>query len=117
MKAEEFPGIQILPVEVPQPQFYLEPEYRSRMKQIGIDDFPLLGIAPKTKTKNCKKLETTNKMPCGTTTLLVRSEYEKVETFLEFIVTDKWSSVTAAGDPTIEKKLDYIISGQPGSGM
>lgn len=112
-----FCGIQDFTVEVPRPQFYLEPRYRSFVKRAGGDELPVLGIMPETEIRVFKRLQTKNALPCGKTPLLIRSEYEEIENFLEEVVSDKWSGPSAGRCPTIGKKLDYKISGQPGTGM
>ena len=111
-----FSGIQDFTIEVPQPQFYLEPGYRSRMEQAGIRDFPLLHNTHKTKVGVFKKLKTTNELPCGSSSLLIRSEHESIEDTLVEAVSSKWAGVNPGEDPKKGEHHDYTVSGQPGSG-
>ena len=87
------------------------------MKQARLRDFPLTGISPQSRDMVMKELQTKNRMPDGIKSLLVRSEYERIETVLEDAVRRKWSRISTSGGPIPSARLDYKVSGQPGSGM
>lgn len=112
-----FSGIQDFTVEVPRPQFYLEPGYRSHMEQAGIPEFPLLGTMPETEVKVLKRLQIKSQIACCPASLLIRPEYEEIEAFLEEAVSDKWSGASDGRHPMAGKHLDYKISGQEGIGV
>lgn len=96
-------------IEVPKPQFCREPGFRA-----GVHDFPLTGILEQKTYQVLKKLQITNKLPCGLKKLLVTKEYAHVESLLRNAERKKWSDGT--DEPSVFAKLDFQISGQPGSG-
>ena len=117
-KGSGFPGIRDFTIEIPQPHLYLEPEYKSQMGQAGIHNFPHR-VAPITQDKVSKELQelrVSNELPCGTSSLLIRSEYRETEGILEDAVRYKWAGADPGELPMIESPLDYKVSGQPGSG-
>ena len=110
--------IQEFSVEVPEPHFVLQPGYQFQLQPAGIDDFPLIGVSPRMKEWKYQKLETTNKLPCGESSLLVRPEYIRIERLLESAASSKWTETPPKkGSPLRSANLDYEVSGQPGSGM
>ncbi|KAL0640431.1 squalene synthetase-like protein [Maublancomyces gigas] len=96
-------------IEVPKPQFCREPGFRA-----GAHDFPLTGALEQKTYQVLQKLQTTNKLPCGLKKLLVTKEYVHVENLLRDAERKKWSDGT--DEPSVFAKLDFQISGQPGSG-
>lgn len=102
-------------IEVPQPQVYLEPGYRNRPRRAGVYDFPLAGIRERTANQVFRRLETTNKLPCGLRKLLVIKEYVHVESLLQDVESEKWSGETS--EPEDDSIKDFEMAGQSGSGI
>ena len=105
-------------VEVPVPHFVQQPGYKFQLRRAGIDNFPLVGVSPRMKVCEYQKLRTTSVLPCGRRSLLVRPEYIQIERLLERAASSIWTETDLEADsPPPEAKLDYKVSGQPGSGV
>lgn len=105
-------------IRIPDPQFYLEPGYRVRLQRAETNAFPLTGVSSSMTEKVFKKLQTMNTLPCGLRHLLICEEYAHVETLLLRLESETWSGLDpGVNHPLSSSKLDFQVSGQPGSGM
>jgi hypothetical protein len=110
--------IQEFPVQVPVPLFLRQPGYKFQLQRGPVDHFPLTGITPQVKQQTFKKLQTGGQLPCVPSRLLVRDEYLRIEHLLVQVASRKWTQTDPETGLTLPgQKLDYEISGQPGSGM
>ncbi|CUS10226.1 unnamed protein product [Tuber aestivum] len=56
-------------------------------------------------------------LPCGRNRLLVRKQFEIIESHLQHAASTKWNNTDpSTGDPQCGTNLDYKVSGQPGIG-
>jgi len=94
-------------LEATEYETFLDPEFALRKKR---KSFKVLNIALDSKWNL--------KLPCGTSRLLVRTEFEAIEHELVEMAIKKWELVDSdTGIPRADIKLDYNLTGQPGSGV
>jgi hypothetical protein len=110
--------IQEFSVQVPVPLFLRQPGYKFQLQRASVDHFPLTGITPQVKQQTFKLLQTGSGLPWDPSRFLVRDEYLRIERLLEHVASRKWTKTDPeTGRPLQEQKLDYKVSGQPGSGV
>lgn len=103
--------------QVPVPRSMREPGYRFELERARVGSFPLTGVSPQVEEERFEKSEARSRLPCGAETLFVHPEYIIIERLLESAVSGKWTITDSkAGFPLPEEHLDYVVSGQPGSG-
>ena len=109
--------VQGFSAQVPVPRSMRRPGYGFQLERARVDSFPLTGVSPQVEEERFEKLEARSRLPCGGETLLVHPEYIIIERLLESAVSGKWTETDAkTGFPLPEEQLDYVVSGQPGSG-
>jgi len=100
------PGYKVS-LEATEYETFLDPQFALRKKRRF---FKVLNIALDSKSGL--------KLPCGKSRLLVRPEFEAIEHQAVEIGLKKWEFVDSdTGIPQDDLKLDYNITGQPGSGV
>ncbi|PUU80388.1 hypothetical protein B9Z19DRAFT_975098 [Tuber borchii] len=102
-------------VEIPQPEFYIDPEYRVRVGSVNAS-FQLTGISPKTISKRFTKVEAGNFCAPINSSFILRKEYIRMEKLLQEKESAKWIDKKEGKRRSGGVALDYKVSGQPGSG-
>jgi len=117
-------------VDVPQPQFYIDPQYRDIADEPLVEEslaeeptaeephtsqFHLTGISDKVQSKQFLKFQpqTERKLHPVSSSFILREEYIRIEKLLEEAVSLRWAEI-AEGKEGV--RLDYKVSGQPGCG-
>lgn len=68
-------------------------------------------------SKELQRLKISSQLPCGKSSMLIRSEYRYLEQILEARAKAKWAGVNPGEGPRSGRQLDYRVAGQPGSGV
>ncbi|KAG0638815.1 hypothetical protein HOY80DRAFT_922315 [Tuber brumale] len=111
------PIIQEFMVQVPLADYGIHPGYKIHMGSSSRESF----VPPKFKSTRDIQLfqmvEVEADLPCGVRRLLVRQEYHKVQEMLIRTEAQRWEGVRMDNTtPAVIARLDYEISGQPGTG-
>ncbi|PUU82311.1 hypothetical protein B9Z19DRAFT_1120916 [Tuber borchii] len=103
-------------VQVPVANYGLRPGYKIGMKLSRVGTF----VPPEFRSKREKKvftmMEVTAYLPCGVQKLLVRPQYDALRHKLIRAENTRWLGAGKSLIPAVRGKLDYEISGQPGTG-
>jgi len=103
-------------VNVPEPQYYIDPQYRHLAEGAELSQFQLTGISNRVQPKEFVKVQLAKPMPPVERSFILREEYIRIERLLEEAETERWPN-GKGGRPDDGVELDYRVSGQPGSGM
>ena len=104
-------------VDVPQPQFYIDPQYRDMAEGPQVSQFQLTGISKKVRSKRFLKVQPTKELAPVSTSFILRQEYVRIEMLLERAAAEKWANEKGGRLRHAGVSLDYRVSGQPGSGL
>ncbi|KAG0633518.1 hypothetical protein HOY80DRAFT_1005939 [Tuber brumale] len=104
-------------VEVPQPDFYVDPEYSAATLRVPVSPFQLTAISQKKTLQRYFKVKPTKSLPPLTMDFILPNEYLRIEQVLEDAQSGKWAN--EEGERLVYRGVpfDYKVSGQPGSGM
>ena len=115
---KQLPVIQKIAVPIALPQFGFRAGYKINLRKAGAKIFPSMELASNKVEQVFEVLQLETELPCGSDQLLVREEYRTMEHILLAAESEKWLNVKPkTGAPALSAKLDYILAGQPGSGM
>jgi len=91
--------------------------YKFDFKATGHDRIPVPDTKLTKSEKVFKVLKIGSTLPCGKNRLLIRPEFEAIESELMEVESEKWMDVDSkTGLPADDLNLDFNIAGQPGSG-
>lgn len=115
---KRLPIIKDFSVQVPQSNYGLRPGYKIDMKSSTIGSFVPPGFRSKKKQEVFQKVEFESFLPCGVKQLLVRKQYKDLHLLLKRAEKLRWQGAAKSSViPGVRAKLDYQISGQPGTGV
>jgi len=104
-------------VAVPQAQLGILPAYKISIRQSGSASFSPPEFLSERQKQSFWMLETKKTLPCSTKKFLIRHEYKYLLHLLELVKAGKWPVVPPGdNESAVRSRLDYEISGQPGSG-
>lgn len=111
---EQEPVIRERMIHIPHPNYGVRPGFKISLQ----DGYPLPGLVTRRVQTVIKILQVKANLPCGIEKILVRHEYETIRRVLKAAETLKWSGFNPhTGRPSVPSRLDYKVSGQPGSGV
>ncbi|RPA94839.1 hypothetical protein L873DRAFT_1746270 [Choiromyces venosus 120613-1] len=111
------PIIQEFRAQVPLANYGIHPGYKITMRSSEMGTFAPPQFESKRQEQVFRMVEVRVNLPCGMRKLLVRPEYDKVRDRLIRAEAARWQGVGhSSGNPAVRRKLDYEISGQPGTG-
>ncbi|KAG0130296.1 hypothetical protein HOY82DRAFT_382825 [Tuber indicum] len=113
----ELPITQEFIAQVPQADYGIRPGYKMSMRPSATGTFSLPQFMAKRKQQSFKLIEVGGNLPCGVKKLLIRPEYEKIRQRLIRAEEARWDGVGQRSvNPRVSARLDYDVSGQPGTG-